>query len=80
MSLATIAIAGLAAAGGAALGKSMSKVDMPDMPPPPSPPPTEVDVDPTKEETRKRLRKSAAANTLMTGEMLDAPTVMKPRL
>ena len=78
MSLATIAIAGLAAAGGEALGKS--KVDMPDMPPPPSPPPTEVDVDPTKEETRKRLRKSAAANTLMTGEMLDAPTVMKPRL
>jgi len=62
------------------LKKLLAGPDMPGMPPPPSPPPTEVDVDPTKEETRKRLRKSAAANTLMTGEMLEAPTVMKPRL
>ena len=47
----------------------------PEMPPLPSPPPSEVDVDETKEAMRKRLRKSAAANTLMTGEMLEPITV-----
>ena len=59
---------------------SLGSVDTPDMPPPPPPPPTEVDVDPSKEAIRKRLRRSAAANTLMTGEFLDPPTIMSPRL
>jgi len=59
---------------------SLGSVDTPDLPEPAPPPATEVDVEPTREATRRRLRKSAAAKTLMTGQFLEPPTLMKPGL
>ncbi len=71
-----VALAGV----GASIYGASQKPDKPDDPEPAVIPATEVDVEPTREATRKKYGKSAAANTLLTDEFLEPPTLLKPGL
>lgn len=78
MSGAEIAVIGAAIAGVVASERSRPKKVKP--PPPVGAPPSQVDVEPSRDAERRRLKRTTAANTLLTGDFLEPPTLLRPGL